>query len=98
MDLLITVTWRSGASPAQNKAAAQVVHDRLMDPYPGVTIINSVADLGKRKLYVIADVSEAAMQDIRNTLELTTQPAIESVETSFVVDGKKAINTYLKMG
>ncbi len=97
MDVLITVTWRAGASQAENRAAAQVVQERLMNPFPGVTIINTVADLGKRKLYVIADVTEHAVNDIRTTLELTTQPAIESVEIALVVDGKKAINTYLAM-
>jgi hypothetical protein len=82
MDLLSTVTLRAGASQAENRAAAQVVQERLLNPYPGVTIISSIADLGKRN---------------RNTLELTTQPAIESVETALVVDGKKATNTFLAM-
>ena len=89
MDVLITVTWRAGASQAENRAAAQVVQERLMNPFPGVTIIHTLADLGIRKLYVIADVTEHAVND--------TQPAIESVEIALVVDGKKAINTYLAM-
>ena len=48
MDVLITVIWRAGASQAENRAAAQVVQERLMNPFPGVTIVNTVADLGKR--------------------------------------------------
>ena len=57
MDVLITVTWRAGASQAENRAAAQVVQERLMNPFPGVTIANTVADLGKRKLYVMMSPS-----------------------------------------
>jgi len=97
MNVLITITWRAGASHTENRAAAQVVQERLMTPFPGVTIIHTLADLGKRKLYVIADVTEHAVNDVRTTLELTTQPAIESVDIALVVDGKKAINTYLAM-
>ena len=47
MNVLITVTWRAGASQAENRAAAQVVQERLMNPFPGVTIIHTLADLGK---------------------------------------------------
>jgi hypothetical protein len=97
MNVLITITWRAGANHTENRAAAQVVQERLMNPFPGVTIIHTLADLGKRKLYVIADVTEHAVNDVRTTLELTAQPAIESVDIALVVDGKKAINTYLAM-
>lgn len=97
MDFLITVTWRAGASQAENRAAAGVIQERLMNPPPGVTILYSVADLGKRKLYLLTDVNEQAVNNIKSTLELTTQPAIESVEAALVVDGKKAISTYLAM-
>ena len=39
MDLLITVTLRAGVSQGENRAAAQVVQDRLLNPFPDVTII-----------------------------------------------------------
>ena len=97
MQFLVTITWRAGATVAQNRAAAGVVQRRLMMPHEGVRIMNTVADLGRRKLYIVADVTEEAVNNIQDTLELTTQPAIESVETALVVDGKKAINTYLTM-
>ena len=82
MDLLSTVTLRAGVSQGENRAAAQVVQERLLNPFPDVNIFNSIADLGKKD---------------QNTLELTTQPAIESVEAALPLDGKKAINTYLAM-
>jgi len=69
----------------------------LMQPAEGIRIMNTVADLGKRKLYILAEVNEEAVNNIQDTLELTTQPAIDSVETTLVVDGKRAINTYLTM-
>ena len=65
-------------SQAENRAAAQVVQERLLNPFRDVTIINSIGDLGMKN---------------RNTLELTTQPAIESVDAALPVDGKKEINT-----
>ena len=97
MQFLITITWRAGATVAHNRSAASVVQRRLMQPAEGVRIMNTVADLGKRKLYILAEVNEEAVNNIQDTLELTTQPAIDSVETSLVVDGKRAINTYLTM-
>jgi hypothetical protein len=97
MDFLITVSWRAGASAAENRAAAGVVQERLMNPPPGVTIRHAVADLGRRKLYILADVTEQAVDDIKSTLELTTQPAIESVDAALVVDGKKALNIYMAL-
>jgi hypothetical protein len=45
----------------------------------------------------VADVTEEAVNNIQDTLELTSQPAIDSIETTLVVDGKKAINTFLTM-
>lgn len=97
MQFLITITWRAGATVAQNRSAASVVQRRLMQPSEGVRIMNTVADLGKRKLYILAEVGEQAVNNIQDTLELTTQPAIDSVETTLVVDGKRAINTFLTM-
>ncbi len=97
MQFLITITWRAGATVAQNRSAAGVVQRRLMMPNEGVRVINTVADLGRRKLYIVAEVTEEAVNNIQDTLELTTQPAIDSVETTLVVDGKKAINTFLTM-
>ena len=63
----------SGKEPGRSTGGSRAAPKSL----PYVTIINSIADLGKKN---------------RNTLELTTQPAIESVETALPVDGKKAIN------
>ena len=34
MDLLSTVTQRAGASQVKNRAAAQVVQERLLNPSP----------------------------------------------------------------
>ena len=57
MQFLITITWRAGATVAQNRSAASVVQRRLMQPAEGVRIMNTVADLGKRKLYILAEVN-----------------------------------------
>ena len=62
MQFLIIITWRAGATVAQNRSAASVVQRRLMQPSEGVRIMNTVADLGKRKLYILAEVNEAGGQ------------------------------------
>ena len=95
-----SMTMTSTASAGvhvRSATAASVVQRRLMQPSEGVRIMNTVADLGKRKLYILAEANEEAVNNIQDTLELTTQPAIDSVETTLVVDGKRAINTYLTM-
>ena len=94
---MITIKFRSGATVAENKAAAQMLQDRLLNPNPGVKLINACADLGGGEVHVIADVSEQGTANIERTLQFRTQPAVESVTFRPVVDAKEALSVYLKM-
>jgi hypothetical protein len=95
--MLITIKFRSGATVAENRAAAQMLQERLINPNPGVKLLNAVADLGGGEVHVIADISDQAAVDIERTLQFRTQPAVESIEFTPVVDAKEALAVYLRM-
>ena len=57
MNVLITVTWRAGASHTENRAAAQVVQERLMNPFPGVTIVHTPWPISGNASYTSSPMS-----------------------------------------
>jgi hypothetical protein len=97
MLFLITITFRQGVSHKENQAAARLLQERLMNPNPGVKIINAVADIGGGELYIITDLTEQVMANIRRTLEFRVQPAVERIEYTPVVDAREALDVYLDM-
>jgi hypothetical protein len=97
MQYLIEVNFRSGASKEDNRAAAQMVRERLEKPRSGITVKAAVADLGGGRLFFLADYTEQAASDIRNFLEFRTLPAVERVDGTPVVDAKTALDVYLSM-
>jgi maleate cis-trans isomerase len=97
MQFLIEVNFRQGASKEDNRAAAQMLRERMEKPRAGIKVLNAVADLGAGRLFVLADYSEEATRDIRNFLEFRTLPAVERVSGTPVVDAKTALDTYLSM-
>ena len=97
MLLLITVTFRQGASHKENQDAARLLQERLMTPNPGVKIINAVADIGGGELYIIADLTEQVMTNIRRTLDFRVQPAVERIDYTPVVEAREALDVYLGM-
>jgi hypothetical protein len=93
---LITIKFRSGATAADNKTAAQMLQERLINPNPGAKLIAAVADLGGGEVHVVADVADPTT-NIERTLQFRTQPAVESIEFTPVVDAKEALAVYLRM-
>ncbi|HXG21127.1 MAG TPA: hypothetical protein VNN62_18865 [Methylomirabilota bacterium] len=58
---------------------------------------NAVADIGGGELYIIADLTEQVMANIRRTLEFRAQPAVERITYTPVVDAREALNVYLDL-
>jgi hypothetical protein len=97
MLFLITITFRQGVSHKENQIAARLLQERLMNPNPGVKVINAVADIGGGELYIIADLTEQVMANIRRTLEFRVQPAVERIDYRPVVDAREALDVYLDL-
>jgi hypothetical protein len=97
MQFLIEVNFRSGATKEDNRAAAQMIRERLEKPRAGIKVLAAVADLGGGRLFAIADYTEEAAKDIRNFLEFRTLPAVERVDGTPVVDAKTALDVYLSL-
>jgi hypothetical protein len=95
---LITIKFRSGASAAENKAAAQMLQDRLVNPNPGVKLISAVADIGSGEVHVIADVAEQGTANLERTLQFRSLSAVENIDWRPVVEAKEALAVYLRMG
>jgi hypothetical protein len=97
MLMLVTIKFRSGASVAENKAAAQMLQERLLNPNPGVKLMTAVADLGGGETHIIANISDQEAINIERTLQFRTQPAVEHIEFTPVVDAQEALAVYLRM-
>jgi hypothetical protein len=94
---LVTIRFRPGVTEQQNRAAATLLRDRLLESNPWVTVLNAVADLGGGEVHVIADIAEHAMTNVQRILEFRRLVAVEHIEYTPVVDAKTALNAYLSM-
>ena len=97
MLFLIRVNFRQGASQEENRAAAKVLKERLMNPNPGIKVIEAVADLGGGEILIIADLSDQVMRDIKRTLEFRALPAVKRLQYTPVVNAKEALDAYLEL-
>jgi hypothetical protein len=95
MLFLITVTFRQGVSYEDSRAAAHVLKDRLMNPNPGITVRQAVADLGGGEIHITADLNEAVLADIKQILEFRALRAVERIEYTPVVDAAQALDVFL---
>jgi hypothetical protein len=97
MLFLITINFRQGATQQEGRAAARLLQERLMNPNPGVQVINAVADIGGGEIHIIADLTEQVMANIQRTLEFRALPAVERIAYTPVVDAREALDVYLGM-
>jgi hypothetical protein len=94
---LVTIHFRQGVAEEDNRAAATLLRDRLLESNPWVNVINAVADLGGGEVHIIADIAEQAMTNIQRILEFRRLSAVERIEYTPVVDAKAALNAYLSL-
>jgi len=94
---LVTIHFRPGVAEEDNRAAAILLRDRLLESNPWIKVINAVADLGGGEVHVIADIAEQAMTNIQRILEFRRLSAVERIEYTPVVDAKAALDAYLSL-
>lgn len=94
---LVTIHFCSGVAEEDNRTAATLLRDRLLESNPWVKVINAVADLGGGEIHVIADIAEQAMTNIQRILEFRRLLAVERIEYTPVVDAKAALDAYLSL-
>lgn len=94
---LVTITFREGVTEEDNRAAAKLLRDRLLESNPWVKVMNAVADLGGGEVHIIADIAEQAMTNVQRILEFRRLAAVRRIEYTPVVDAKAALDAYLSM-
>ena len=94
---LVTIHFRPGVAEGDNRAAATLLRDRLLESSPWVKVINAVADLGGGEVHIIADIAEQAMTNIQRILEFRRLSAVERIEYTPVVDARAALDAYLSL-
>lgn len=97
MLFLITVNFRQGVSQEEGKLAASLLKDRLLNPNPGVQVMNAVADIGGGEIHIVAEITDQVMMNIKRTLEFRALPAVERIEYTPVVDAQEALDVYLEL-
>ncbi len=94
---LVTIHFRSGVAEEDNRAAATLLRDRLLESNPWVKVMSAVADLGGGQIHVSAYIAEQAMTNIQRILEFRRLSAVERLEYTPVVDARAALDAYLSL-
>jgi hypothetical protein len=97
---LMQLKFRSGATPAETKAASIALQEGLENPSPGWKIINSWVDLGAGVVYTVVDITEGAAprsEVLKRFLQFRVLPAVESTSFIPLVETKESLAVYLKM-